>query len=419
MRISLPDVTSQILKDQGVKLEESKNPDPEKPPEENYDVKWTGARASNFDAPEGLHSAASIWWYNFMRWIWGKPNKFGRFVKGKGWKVIGVGTATIILIVIASRSPAEVYMDVVFFLALATGFIFRWATSHKRSFGAVKRERAGLKVARARKLEDGDFKYVYTTQEYNRTTVYDIPEEAFDYFIWIDVIMNESSNGTKTPEFSECIGNIAWGEGRYKELGNSRVDEVAKTVTLIPDDPNRVIEAFNYMADQDNYPEDVRKKVRAMIHDMYTWAEGIDDADKTITRIAGRRLITVTRPSKEAKFFIDTLSVQSQRILDKVNEARDKVADNPDETIDLVNEARAVLVEKSDLERRIRYAEKRMKAKTEATMIDLTTNKPEMAVKSRLSSDLPIEERAVRTASYTQERTLEDELADILDNKED
>ena len=288
-------------------------------------------------------------WYRFVRWTIGTPGKVRKRVKGYGWMLMLAIAIFIAIIVGAAANPeGSVWMFLSYFTFGIPSFIFwYWFVRRNHYFGAVQEVKAGERIPVAyEKDETGKLAFRWETATEDYTNIYRIPEESMDFILAFGVLENRAQNNTYTWIIKSHYHNLVWGPLLYADLDTAELSVLSPQVSIYPESIERALHSLRKNMEKLEMPDEDKEYWRELVTRMYAATSMLEDDEKELMEVFGKRLIKVKFTKRTKAFFLAWQNIVKEAEKEKVayiNAHRKEKR----EMITSINNARATELEKN------------------------------------------------------------------------
>ncbi len=290
-------------------------------------------------------------WYRLTRWMIGAPRRARKKVKGYGWMLL-VGIGIFIAVMSgALYSAFGTYMFLDYFgWVIAAAIVWYFIVRMNHYFGAYRRLEKGERYPIAyEKDETGKIRFLWETAKETVVDIFKIPYEALDFIFTYGVIEERATNGTISWNIKGFFHNLVWGPLLYADLDTTQFSVLHEQVAVYPENMQRALDKLaKYGKKNDIAPNDLAY-LETKTKEMYAIAEMLQEDEKEILDLYGRRLVKVKLKKTTYAFFKAWQPLMQEMEATKLNWMKTNKAKKT-ELISEINSARGASIEYRMLE---------------------------------------------------------------------
>ena len=253
----------------------------------------------------GEFTTTRNWWYRTVRWMIGAPRRARKKVKGYGWMLMtGIGI-TVSVVIGAAKSPYGVYMfmDYLGFM-IPSLIVWYFIVKMNHYFGAYRRLEKGERYPIAyEKDEVGKIRFLWETAKETIVDIFRIPHEALDFIFTYGVIEERSSNNTVSWNIKGYFHNLVWGPLLYADLDTAQFSVLHEQTAIYPENMQRALDKLAKYGKKNDLSEDDIKYLDDKVREMYALTEMLQDNEKEVLDLYGKRLVKVKLTKTTYAFF--------------------------------------------------------------------------------------------------------------------
>lgn len=367
--------------------------------------------------PGGVDSGWGHMKWRFERWFWGKlitTGRKARRVSGKGWmlfvSIIVVGISAYAM----SSNPWFEDFDVTLVGLYILSFIIEYFVIERNHYvGGLEQVEAGEMIPIAYEKDDtGRYNYKFTRAKQTYTDMFRIPEEALDFLMMYGVADLRDSNNRQAFRFKTHYHNVAWGNLQYADLDTDEFHVIAPQVTIFPAEIDRALTWFNHQVKRDDLNEEEREYIIRMVKEMYAASQIIDENERELVEILGKRFVKIKRNRTTEAFF---LSWENSLLeMDRIKKiALEKIRGDKGNHIGSINRARLAQLEYSNLPQILKEKEIEVTKKVATEIEAFNVGTPRDTSEQILAGREPVS----AAAKSTQENEFDLEMKKLIKRK--